>query len=137
AAKAMIKFPELPSISRCHSYEISCKYTYRCTKCGYSIGRHSKSLDTTKKVCGYCYGKFDVLLTSAINKGSQNENNTPSSNTPSTFQTPKATPRTPNPFALFVKENYNTIKKSSGTNLKHGDVMKLLSAEFSKLKAAK
>ncbi|XP_037071683.1 acidic repeat-containing protein-like, partial [Pollicipes pollicipes] len=38
----------------CHAvawvvYEIRCKYTYRCTRCGYSFGRHSKSLDTQRK----------------------------------------------------------------------------------------
>ena len=50
AEKAMARFPELPVIDRCHSYQINTKYTYRCVQCGYSIGRHSKSLDTERKV---------------------------------------------------------------------------------------
>lgn len=58
AEKAMSRFPELPVIDRCHGYEIRTKYTYRCEKCGYSVGRHSKSLDTEKKVCGHCHGRF-------------------------------------------------------------------------------
>jgi len=62
AEKAMARFPELPVIDRCHSYEIRTKYTYMCEKCGYSIGRHSKSLDTEKKVCGHCYGKFQLVV---------------------------------------------------------------------------
>ena len=49
AQRAMNRFPELPIIDRCHNYTIRTKYTYRCVKCGYSIGRHSKSLDTERK----------------------------------------------------------------------------------------
>ncbi|ROT73100.1 putative acidic repeat-containing protein-like [Penaeus vannamei] len=125
-------FPELPAISRCHSYEIACKYTYRCTRCSYSIGRHSKSLDTDRKVCGYCYGKFELLLSSQAGRGrSQGSEGGVVGGTPS--QAPPKTPRTPGAFALFVKENYGSIKKSRD-NLKHADVMKILSAEFAKLK---
>lgn len=35
ANKAMSKFPELPIIKRCHSYDIQTKFTYKCIKCGY------------------------------------------------------------------------------------------------------
>ena len=52
AKECMVRFPELPLIARCHSYAIRTKYTYKCEKCGYQIGRHSKSLDTERKVCG-------------------------------------------------------------------------------------
>jgi hypothetical protein len=38
------------------------------------------------------------------------------------------TPRAPNRFAMFVKENYSTIKKQ-GT-LSHKEVMNKLGAEF-------
>lgn len=41
AAKARAVFPELPPISRCHSYQIQCKYTYRCTRCSYRLVTHS------------------------------------------------------------------------------------------------
>ncbi|XP_066981869.1 uncharacterized protein [Macrobrachium rosenbergii] len=125
AAKARSVFPELPAITTCHSYEINCKYTYRCTKCSYSIGRHSKSLDTERKVCGLCFGKFELILNSR-GRGSKSS----SSRTPSHGS---QTPRTPGAFALFVKENYNSVKKSR-QNLKHVDVMKILSADFAKLK---
>jgi predicted SprT family Zn-dependent metalloprotease len=43
---------------RCHSYTIRTKFNYVCEKCGYTIGRHSKSLDTERKVCGHCHGRF-------------------------------------------------------------------------------
>lgn len=127
AAKARSVFPELPAITTCHSYKINCKYTYRCTGCSYSIGRHSKSLDTERKVCGYCYGKFELIVNSRSRGTNYNNSGTPAS------QGNGKTPRTPGPFAMFVKENYGSIKKSK-QNLKHADVMKLLSAEFGKMK---
>ncbi|XP_047499036.1 uncharacterized protein LOC125045663 [Penaeus chinensis] len=136
AAKARMAFPELPAISRCHSYEIACKYTYRCIRCSYSIGRHSKSLDTDRKVCGYCYGKFELVVNSQAGRGrgrSQGSESGVGGGTPS--QAPPKTPRTPGAFALFVKENYGSIKKSRD-NLKHADVMKILSTEFAKLKTS-
>ena len=45
-----------------------------------------------------------------------------------------AKPKAPNPFAAFVKENYKECKEPG---LKHGDVMKILSAKFSEAKIAK
>ncbi|MCL4119595.1 UNVERIFIED_CONTAM: hypothetical protein GTU68_028040, partial [Idotea baltica] len=119
ASKAMCMFPELPLISRCHSYDINCKYTYKCNKCGYSIGRHSKSLDTEKKVCGYCYGKFELL----VNYASKNPSQTSHGAKKALNSIPKAapsTPRTPSAFALFVKENYGPMRRTQ-TASKHGD----------------
>ena len=58
--KAMLKFPELPFISSSHSYKINTKFVYTCKDCGYSIGRHTQSLDTVIKVCGHCLGTFEV-----------------------------------------------------------------------------
>ncbi|KAK3100554.1 hypothetical protein FSP39_021685 [Pinctada imbricata] len=118
AQKANLTHPELPVINRCHSYSIATKYTYQCSKCGYQVGRHSKSLDTKRKVCGYCHGEF-VLLSNKPGSGSAT----------STSSTP-ATPRAPNKFALFVKENYGKVKGQQ-KDLRHGDIMKVLSKEFS------
>ncbi|XP_043492458.1 putative uncharacterized protein DDB_G0282133 [Polistes fuscatus] len=120
ANKAIKVFPELPPIRRCHDYKITTKFTYRCIECGYSIGRHSKSLDIERKRCGHCYGKFELLI-----------NKTTKSGTIQT-QTPK---REPSAFALYVKENYNTVKKEK--NLKHAEVMKVLGQKFSAIKIAK
>ncbi|XP_012543429.1 uncharacterized protein LOC105840891 [Monomorium pharaonis] len=122
ANKAMKTFPELPPIRRCHNYEIKTKFTYKCTSCGYSIGRHSKSLDIEKKRCGYCFGKFELLL-----------NRTTKSGTVQQVQTPK---REPTGFALYVKQNYNSVKKEQ-SNMRHADVMKLLGQQFSAIKIAK
>lgn len=122
ANKAMKMFPELPPIRRCHDYEIKTKFTYRCTVCGYSIGRHSKSLDIEKKRCGHCYGKFELLI-----------NKTTKSGIVVQVQTPK---KEPSGFALYVKENYNSVRKEKGA-AKHADVMKILGQQFSAIKIAK
>lgn len=120
ASKAMKIFPELPPIRRCHDYKIKTKFTYKCINCGYSIGRHSKSLDIEKKRCGHCYGKFELLLNKTTKSGTVQ------------MQTPK---REPSAFALYVKENYNSVKKER--NIGHAAVMKLLGQQFSAIKIAK
>ncbi|KAJ8297783.1 hypothetical protein KUTeg_024314 [Tegillarca granosa] len=81
-----------------------------------TIGRHSKSLDTTRKVCGHCHSHF-VL---------KDKNTCSLSDT--TANQPK-TPRTPNRFAMFVKENYGSVKKMD-KNLKHKEIMNVLSKQF-------
>ena len=43
-------------------------------------------------------------------------------------------PKAPNPFAVFVKENYG---KHKVPGVKHGDVMKILGAKFSETKISK
>jgi len=147
----MDTFPELPPIRRCHDYEIKTKYTYRCTGCGYryqilnmiqiysfsvynlnilfiiigviccSIGRHSKSLDIERKRCGHCFGKFELLVNKTTKSGIKQ------------VQTPK---REPSGFALYVKQNYNSVKKEKN-NMKHAEVMKILGQQFSAIKIAK
>lgn len=106
-------FPLLPPIKRCHDYVINTKYTYKCINCGYSIGRHSKSLDVEKKRCGLCYGKFEVYL----NKTTKNGN-------VQMLATPK---KGINKFPQFVKENYGLVKTP---DRKHKDVMNILSKKF-------
>uniref|UniRef100_A0A0R3RZS9 SprT-like domain-containing protein n=1 Tax=Elaeophora elaphi TaxID=1147741 RepID=A0A0R3RZS9_9BILA len=82
-------FPSLPLIERCHNYTIDAKYLYICDRCGQTIKRHSKSLDTDRKVCGICQGRF--ILRSRDGKE---------------FST-----RPANIFAQFVKENYEKERK--------------------------
>ena len=120
ANKAMKTLPELPPIRRCHDYKIKTKFTYRCVGCGYSIGRHSKSLDIERKRCGHCYGKFELLLNKTTKDGTVQ------------VQTPK---REPTGFALYVKQNYNFVKKER--NMRHAEVMKTLGQQFSAVKIAK
>eukprot|EP00064_Thunnus_orientalis_P000964 superscaffoldBa00000058_g965 len=103
ARKATLVHPELPMVTRCHSYDIKYKFQYQCTRCQNTIGRHSKSLDTQRFVCALCTGQL-VLLT-------------------------PSKPRAPTPFANFVKENYGTVRQElSGQS--HAEVMRKLGADF-------
>ena len=120
AARVQRRFPELPPVTRCHSYQIHCKYTYRCTGCGYSFGRHSKSLDVTRKVCGRCRGVFECVLTAR--RGEEGGAATP------------ATPRAAAPFALFVKEHYSAVKGTAAAGTKHAELMRLLGQKFAETK---
>jgi predicted SprT family Zn-dependent metalloprotease len=120
ANKAVKVFPELPPISRCHTYEIQTKYTYKCVNCGYSIGRHSKSLNLNKKRCGYCHGRFELLINKITKTGNVQKK--------STFQTKELSG-----FALYVKQNYQLVKQSKAA-IKHGEVMKILGNQFSAIK---
>uniref|UniRef100_UPI0037E840DC germ cell nuclear acidic protein n=1 Tax=Semicossyphus pulcher TaxID=241346 RepID=UPI0037E840DC len=103
ARKATLAHPELPMVTRCHSYDIKYKFQYQCTRCKNSIGRHSKSLDTQKFVCALCTGQL-VLLT-------------------------PSKPRAPTPFANFVKENYGNVRQEL-VGQSHAEVMRKLSADF-------
>ncbi|XP_070819028.1 germ cell nuclear acidic protein [Chaetodon trifascialis] len=103
ARKATVAHPELPMVTRCHSYEIKYKFQYQCTRCQNTIGRHSKSLDTQRFVCALCTGQL-VLLT-------------------------PSKPRAPTPFANFVKENYGTVRQEL-VGQSHAEVMRKLSADF-------
>lgn len=109
-------YPVLPPITRCHDYVVNTKYTYKCTKCGYSLGRHSKSLDVEKKRCGVCYGKFEVYLNKTTKDGNTQM-----------LATPK---KELNKFAQFVKDNYGLVKTPDRN---HKEVMNLLSKKFSKM----
>ncbi|XP_059051479.1 germ cell nuclear acidic protein-like [Achroia grisella] len=114
ATHALRKFPELGEISRCHDMQIHYKYSYKCTKCGYNIQRHSKSIDITKKCCGYCRGSFELIINKKKKDGV-------------VVSTP-ARKGGANDFALYVKENYGQVKDSTRS---HGEVMKLLGEQFS------
>ncbi|CAL8263486.1 unnamed protein product [Lota lota] len=103
ARKATLAHPELPMVTRCHSYDIKYKFQYQCTCCKNTIGRHSKSLDTQRFVCALCTGSL-VLLTP--------------SNT-----------RAPAPFAIFVKDNYGNVRQEL-VGKSHTEVMRKLSADF-------
>lgn len=90
--------------------------------CIFSFGRHSKSINIERKCCGKCFGRFELLINRTTKSGTVNP-------TPHTAQSKKE----PSAFALFVKENYSEVKKRNN-NMKHGEVMKTLGAEFSKIK---
>ncbi|KAM9373700.1 germ cell nuclear acidic protein [Phaethornis superciliosus] len=109
ANKSSVIHPELPVVTRCHSYEINYKFIYQCVQCKAMIGRHSKSLDTKHFVCAFCGGQL-VLSQPAQKDG-----------------TPARTQLTP--FAKYVKENYALVKREQD-GLSHAEVMRKLSADF-------
>ncbi|XP_070770070.1 germ cell nuclear acidic protein [Enoplosus armatus] len=104
ARKSTLAHPELPMVTRCHSYDIKYKFQYQCTRCQNTIGRHSKSLDTQRFVCALCTGQLVLLMPTK--------------------------PRAPTPFANFVKENYGTVRQELAGQ-SHAEVMRKLSADFS------
>lgn len=48
-------------ITTTHDYSIRFRFYYECTKCAQRYGRHSRSIDTKKKVCGVCAGSLVLL----------------------------------------------------------------------------
>ena len=165
AHRAENRFPELPVIKRCHSYEIRTKYVYRCQTCGkgrfakYGIflvydsqnrsypsnilanfyfflftdyGRHSKSIDISKKRCGKCRGVLELFVASKVggkykkSEGCQKD-----------FEEHKnllRTPKAPNAFAMFVKDHYKMFRTPGTT---HKNAMEALSLQFSQTKINK
>lgn len=119
AARSLRILPELGEISRCHDMQIHFKFTYKCTKCGYSINRHSKSIDTERKRCGYCYGTLELIVNKKTKEGL-------------VVSTPAKQVEV-NDFALFVKENYGSVKKDKTKT--HAQVMKTLGEQYSLKKA--
>ena len=121
ARRCRLRFPELPLITRCHSYVIRTKYTYRCDDCGQEIHRHSKSLNTEKFRCGRCHGAFELW----VNKKGAANGMTPGRRTVPTE------PKTPNVFAMFVKSNYKHARTPGST---HKEAMNQLSKMFAQSK---
>jgi predicted SprT family Zn-dependent metalloprotease len=60
AQRAMTIVPGV-DVSTCHNYEIFYAYRWACGSCGVEYGRHSKSIDVEKKVCGGCRGRLAFL----------------------------------------------------------------------------
>nr|VWP02555.1 Oligopeptide transporter OPT-like protein [Ganoderma boninense] len=76
ANKVMRKRPEIEVTTR-HTYDIKCKYEWKCANCAKVYGRHSKSINPDEQACGVC--KTGTLVPQ--------------------FETRRAPPRTPKPKA--------------------------------------
>ncbi|XP_065188618.1 uncharacterized protein LOC135819353 [Sycon ciliatum] len=107
---ALRAHPNIPAVSRCHNYSIATKYSYKCTGCGFVIGRHSKSINTEKQVCPYCLSTLE-LQSGASGKQASG-------------------------FALFVKENFKSVKSSMLQGSSHGDIMAELGVRYRQSNAA-
>jgi predicted SprT family Zn-dependent metalloprotease len=114
AAKANQVFPELPKIGVCHNYQIEYKYTYECVACKAKYNAHSRSKKVEKIRCAYCHSAIQLFLNKKDKTGNM-----------------VATPvREATGFAKFVKEKYKAFKRP---DMKHADVMKVLSGAFAAL----
>ncbi|KAH7341029.1 SprT-like family-domain-containing protein [Rhizoctonia solani] len=99
------------TISTCHSYEISYKYEWKCSsgECGRTYGRHSKSIDPEKQVCGACRSKLVPQFETA----------------------PKRTP-----FQDYLKTHMKDFK-AANPGIQHGEVMRRLGEMFRAEKEAR
>ena len=96
-------------------------------------GRHSKSIDTSKKRCGRCKGHLELFVASKVGgkyKKSEAYDGNPKWESKNLLQTPKA----PNAFAMFVKDNYKVFRTPGTT---HKNAMDALSLQFSQTKINK
>ena len=94
AARAMAACPGL-DVNTCHSYDIAFAFRYECTngECRTQYGRHSASIDVSRKACGVCGGRL-LLLPKLKADG-----------------TPAAK-RAPTAFSLFVKDHFAAAKSA-------------------------
>ena len=111
AARVMAACPGL-DVAVCHSYDIAFAFRYACQNadCGVVYGRHSASIDTSRKACGECGGLLAL-------QPRLNADGTP------------AAKRAPTAFAAFVKEHFKKVKKAMPAAA-HADVMRELSARW-------
>ncbi|XP_070132624.1 germ cell nuclear acidic protein isoform X2 [Drosophila bipectinata] len=118
ARRAMDKFPDLPEIKVCHSYNIEFKYTYKCMSCNTSSHAHSRSRKVENLRCRLCRGPITLFLNKKDKQGN-------------TISTPAGEAKG---FAKFVKDNFNKFKRDE---LTAAEVMRLLSVEYAKQKDTK
>jgi DNA-directed RNA polymerase subunit RPC12/RpoP len=105
ASKANSVHPDLDPITRCHSYDITYKFHYHCTRCDYKLGRHSKSVNLTDARCPYC-------LSSLRLDG-------------------PAVPARINRYAQFVKDHYSEVKLRTPVG-GHKAIMEKIREEYHK-----
>jgi hypothetical protein len=96
-------------------------------------------------LCGLCHGRFELHLNNPNQKDSHKNREEEDDRFDKikedvyTIESPKipsslvtATPRQPNKFALYVKDNYGSVKKEKNLS-NHKDVMQELSKNFKTL----
>lgn len=156
ARKANSLFPNIPRVTVRHAYAIDTRFTYECTGCGATVNRHSKSLDTEKKVCVNCHCRFQLLINTPRGRMMRpslaaKADRRYRSHDPVALAAFQAQPRSPsapspdgvrprNPFAEFVRENYKTVRQGPSGNsasCSHKEAMEQLGAMFRTMKLAK
>lgn len=104
-----------------HSYEISYRYIWRCSRpvCGIEYKRHSKSIDPGKHSCGSCKGTL-VQVLPAPRKGQEAGGAAGGKKKRSEYQE-------------FVKVGYERVRRSN-PGMGFGEVMVILGREFREMK---
>eukprot|EP01084_Bolivina_argentea_P099105 178158_1 len=115
ANKAELAFNDI-RVTTCHSYKIQYKFQWKCIKCQYSYGRHSKSIKEDVHRCGICSGKLEFV-------GRLKPDGS--------YVKPKK--KAPSKFTIFMKEHMAAIKRQY-PGAKHGDVMRILSEKYKQSK---
>jgi predicted SprT family Zn-dependent metalloprotease len=84
-------------VTTTHSYEINYRYAWACTnpKCSFLVKRHSRSVDTTKHICGRCKSSLIEVASSSSN---------------GTTATPKKQAK-PSAYNLFVKDQSKIVRQ--------------------------
>lgn len=110
-----------------HNYEIQYKYSWRCsnTSCAKVYNRHSKSIDTSRQVCGACRSRLEPMFESRQATGFQGEFEKRASRGGSWRDESLLTRDT-----AFLKDNMKAAKAAL-PGASHGDVMRALSARWS------
>ncbi|KAJ1915127.1 hypothetical protein IWQ60_008555 [Tieghemiomyces parasiticus] len=108
AQRAMRAFPDIPVTTR-HTYAIDYKYKYQCTgsQCTAVYGRHSKSIDTSRQVCGRCKGRLHL-----VDRHGE-----------------AVAAKSLNAYQQFVKENYARLR-AENSSLNRQQLMKLVSEQY-------
>jgi predicted SprT family Zn-dependent metalloprotease len=120
ANRAMAAVPDI-QVTTTHDYEIQYKYAWACTapKCGFRIGRQSRSVDVVKQCCGRCKGTLlEIEPTDLLQSNS--ENNNAKNYTPRKKAPPSA-------YNLFVKNNSAQVRERyerQGIKVSQPEVMK-------------
>ncbi|KAH3763625.1 hypothetical protein Pelo_4521, partial [Pelomyxa schiedti] len=72
-------------ITTTHRYSLNFKYMFKCTKCSNEIGRHSKSINTSKEICGVCGGTLELVDLRSKTTAAAASRGTTLANDPSSF----------------------------------------------------
>lgn len=90
---------------------LTCFSDFSPSRCGQTYGRHSNSIDVTKKVCGECKGRLLFL-------GKFQQDGTP------------AKSRAPSAYSRFVAEHFQAAKEGCPPGASQADVMKVLAERW-------
>ncbi|CAL2036127.1 unnamed protein product [Caenorhabditis brenneri] len=141
-ARCSSAFKSLPFIERCHSYEIEAKFFYVCENdaCDVEIKRQSKSLDTSRKACGRCRGRF-ILYRFCRRTNTRIRIEDPKRAVVVSKPLPAPTPSPPplrRPYNNEFKEGFQEYQELhywdySAEGMKHSEVMERLLKEFKEL----